>query len=83
MSKKIKKLSDEELMLLATQEFIEVAKKYRDGDLEAFEKAKYKDELAKRGMKLGVTRNLINRIFMGEFDNAAGVEVSVKQLEGK
>ena len=80
---KLKKLSNEELMLLATQEFIEVAKKYRDGDLEAFEKAKYPDELARRGLKLGITRNLIHRIFMGEFDNADGLEISVKELEGK
>lgn len=80
---KLKKLSNEELMLLATQEFIEVAKKYRDGDLEAFEKAKYPDELARRGLQLGITRNLIHRIFMGEFDNADGLEISVKELEGK
>ena len=79
----MKKLSNEELMLLATQEFIEVAKKFRDGDEKAFEKAKYPDELAKRGMKLGITRNLLHRIFTGEFDNADGLEISVKELEGK
>lgn len=80
---KLKKLSDEELMLLATQELVEMTKKFRDGDEKAFEKAKYPDELARRGMKLGITRNFIHRIFTGEFDNADGLEISVKELEGK
>lgn len=81
MSKKIKKLSDEDLMLLATQNLVEMTKKFRDGDEKAFENTKYADELAKRGIKLGITRNFINRIFSGEFDNADAVEVSVKQLK--
>ena len=72
---KNKKLSNEELMLLATSEFIQLALQYKNGDEKAFDKAKYPDILAKRGLKLGVTRDLIHRIFMGEFDNADGVEV--------
>ena len=80
---KLKKLTDEELMSLATAEFIELAKKYRDGDEKALDRAKYPDILKKRGLKLGITTNLIHRIFVGEFDNANGVEVGITKVEGK
>ncbi len=74
---KKKKLTDEELMALASAEFIELAKQYRDGDEHALDRAKYPDILKKRGLKLGITTNFIHRIFTGEFDNADGIEVSM------
>ena len=81
--KDLKNLSNQELMLLATQELVEATKKFRDGDEKAFEKVKSGDELARRGMKLGITRNFIHRIITGEFDNADGVEISIKKLKDK
>ena len=74
------KITDEELMSLATAELIQLAKQFRDGDEKALERAKYPDILAKRGLKLGITRNLIHRIFTGEFDNADGIEVTVNKV---
>lgn len=76
---KKKKLTDEELMTLATNEFIQLAKQYRDGDSTALDKAKYPDILKKRGLKLGITRNFIHRIFTGEFDNIDGIEMSIEK----
>lgn len=72
-----KNLSDKQLMTLAAAEFIELTKQYRDGDENAFEKAKYPDILEKRGMKLSITTNFIHRIFQGEFDNTNMYEVNV------
>jgi hypothetical protein len=72
-----KKLSDKELMALATSELIELTKQFRDGDEKAFEKAKYSSILKKRGLSLGVTTNFIHRIFTGEFDNADGIEIGI------
>lgn len=80
---KEKKLSDEELMALASAEFIEAAKQYRDGDLDAIKKTKYPDILKKRGLKLCVTRDLIHRIFTGEFDNADAVNVKTIKVGNK
>ena len=77
---KTKKLSDSELLTLATNEFIQLTKQFRDGDSTALDKAIYPDILKKRGLKLGITRNFIHRIFTGEFDNADGIEVSVKKV---
>jgi hypothetical protein len=83
MAKKLKNLSTEELLSLATTEFVQLALQYKNGDEHALEKTKYADELIRRGMKLGVSRDLIHRIFTGEFDNADGVEVNIKKVEGK
>ena len=80
---KEKKLSDEELMSLATSEFIQLALQYKNGDEKAFEKAKYPDILAKRGLKLGITKDFIHRIFTGEFDNADGVQVKTIKVGSK
>lgn len=77
---KSKKLTDKELAALASAEFIELAKQYRDGDEHALDRAKYPDILKKRGLKLGITTNFIHRIFTGEFDNCDGVEVKVSKV---
>lgn len=77
---KQKKLSNKKLMSLATVELIQLIKEFRDGNEKALEKAKYPDILKKRGLKLGVSTDLIHRVFTGEFDNADGVEVSVKKV---
>lgn len=76
----LKKLTDEELMSLATAEFVRLALDYKNGDEKALDRAKYPDILKKRGLKMGITRDFIHRIFTGEFDNADGVEVSVKKV---
>lgn len=76
---KEKQLSDEELMSLATVEFINLAKKFRDGDDNALNRAKYPDILKKRGLSLEITTDFIHRIFMGEFDNVDGYEVSMEK----
>lgn len=83
MGKNLENLSDEELLALATAEFIQLALKFKKGDEHAFEKTKYADEAKKRGLKVGISRDLIHRIFTGEFDNADGVEVSIGKVEGK
>lgn len=80
---KEKKLSDEELMALASAEFVEVVKQFRNGDFNAIENAKYPDILAKRGFKLAVTRDFIHRIFTGEFDNAGAVNVKTIKVGNK
>lgn len=79
---KTKKLSNQELMALASAEFIELAKQFRDGDEHALDRAKYPDILKKRGLKMGITRDFIHRIFIGEFDNCDGVEATVVKVEG-
>lgn len=78
---KTKELSDEELLTLATCEFIQIVKQYRDGDENAIYRAKYPDILKKRGLTLSINREFIHRIFTGEFDNADGVEVAVKKVD--
>lgn len=80
---KEKQLSDEELMTLATVEFINLAKKFRDGDTKALERAKYPDILKKRGLQLGITTDFIHRIFTGEFDNVDGIEAIVTPMESE
>lgn len=79
---KLKKLTNEELMSLATAEFIRLALDYKNGDEHALDRAKYPDILKKRGLKMGITRDFIHRIFIGEFDNCDGVEVKVTKAEG-
>lgn len=79
MAKKNKKLTNKELLNLATMELIELTKQFRDGDTQAFERAKFPKLLKQRGLELGVTTNFIHRIFQGEFDNADGVEIGVKE----
>ena len=74
---KLKKLSDEQLMSLATAELIQLVKDYRDGDTKAFERAKYPNELKRRGLELGITEGFIHRIFKGEFDKFDGLEIKV------
>ena len=74
---KKKKLTDEELMTLAANEFIQLAKQFRDGDDKAFDKAVYSPMLKKKGYNLGISRDFIHRIMTGEFDNADGIEVSM------
>lgn len=83
MAKKLKNLSTEELLSLATTEFIQLTLDFKNGDEHAFDRTKYADEAKKRGLKVGISRDLIHRIFTGEFDNADGVEVSIKKVEGK
>jgi len=75
-----KKLSDKQLLSLATAELIELTKQFRDGDEKALDRAKYPDILEKRGLKLGITTNFIHRIFQGEFDNADGIEVTMNKV---
>ena len=67
-------------MSLATAEFVRLALDYKNGDEKALDRAKYPDILKKRGLKMGITRDFIHRIFTGEFDNCDGVEVSVKKV---
>lgn len=74
---KKKKLTDEELMTLAANEFIQLVKQFRDGDENAFDKAVYSPMLKKKGYNLGISRDFIHRIMTGEFDNADGIEVSM------
>ena len=74
---KKKKLTDEELMTLAANEFIQLAKQFRDGDENAFDKAVYSPMLKKKGYNLGISRDFIHRIMTGEFDKADGIEVSM------
>lgn len=76
---KTKELSDEELLTLATSEFIELTKQYRDGDENALDRAKYPDLLKKRGLTFSISREFIHRIFQGEFDDV-GIEVAVKKV---
>lgn len=84
MGKKLEKLSDQELLTLATGELIESIINFRAGLTKEFEfNNKYLDEAKKRGLKVGVKRDFIHRVFTGEFDNADGVEVSIKKVEGK
>ena len=78
--KNSKKLTDEELMSLATAEFVRLALDYKNGDEHALDRAKYPDILKKRGLKLGITTNFIHRIFQGEFDNADGIEAKVTKV---
>lgn len=81
---KLKKLSDQELMAQATGELIKSIINFRDGKTKEFEiNNKYADEAKKRGLKVGISENFIHRVFQGEFDNADGVEVSIKEVEGK
>lgn len=82
MGKKLKNLSTNELLSLATTEFVQLALDFKKGDEHAFERAKYTDELARRNMKLGITRDFIHRIFTGEFDNADGVEINITEMKG-
>jgi len=77
---KEKQLSDEELMTLATVEFVELVKQYRDGDLDAIKKAKYPDILKERGLQFCYSKDLVHRIFMGEFDNIDGIEAKVTAI---
>ena len=79
---KLKRLSNEELFALAGAEFVELTKQFRDGDEHALDRAKYAGELARRGLKLSITRDFIHRIFIGEFDNCDGVEATVVKVEG-
>ena len=74
---KNKKLTDEELMTLAANEFIQLTKQFRDGDDKAFDKAVYQPMVKKRGYNLGISREFIHRIMTGEFDNADGIEVKM------
>ena len=76
---KKKKLTDEELMTLAANEFIQLVKQFRDGDENAFDKAVYSPMLKKKGYNLGISRDFIHRIMTGEFDNADGIEASIKK----
>lgn len=80
----LKKLSDQELLTLATGELIESIINFRIGKTKDFEfNDKYRQELERRNLKFGISENFIHRVFQGEFDNADGVEVNIKEVEGK
>lgn len=80
---KLKKLSDQELLTLATGELIESIINFRIGKTKTFEiNDKYFEELKKRKLEVGITRDFIHRIFQGEFDNADGFEVSITKVKG-
>lgn len=78
----MKKLTDEQLMVAALAEIIEAIKEFRNGlrtDFNSIGKAT--DEAIKRGIKLGVSENLIHRAFQGEFDNADELEFTLKEVK--
>lgn len=80
----LKKLSDQELLTLATGELIESIINFRIGKTKEFElNDKYRQELERRNLKFGISESFIHRVFQGEFDNADGVELSIKKVEGK
>ena len=60
-----------------TSDIIVPSLSYRDGDTKAFERAKYPNELKRRGLELGITEGFIHRIFKGEFDKFDGLEIKV------
>lgn len=81
---KEKELSDKELLTLATGELIESIINFRAGLTKEFEfNNKYRQELERRNLKFGISESFIHRVFQGEFDNADGVEVNIKKVEGK
>jgi hypothetical protein len=64
--KKLKKMSDDELLTLAATTAIEVIKAQRDG--KPIPDAKVMDEVKRRGLSIEISTNLILRVLAGEFD---------------
>ena len=78
---KLEKLTDDELMTLSTSVVIELIKSLRDGKKAPEETAKaINDEMRRRGLTVQVSRNFIRRVMLGEFDNADGIEVTMKKV---
>lgn len=75
---KLKRLTNEELMTLATKTAIETIKAARDG--KPIPDASVVDEAKRRGLKVAITTNFIRRVLRGEFDNADGLEVTVNKV---
>lgn len=80
---KLTELSNEELMAQATSELIKSIINFRDGKTKDLEiNDKYSKELKKRKLEVGITRDFIHRVFIGEFDNADGIEVNITKVKG-
>ena len=78
MEKELSKLTDSELMTLATKTAIETIKATRDG--KPIPDASVVDEAERRGLKVVITTNFIRRVLRGEFDNADGIEVTMNKV---
>ncbi len=83
--KKIKLLSDETLITLTAGELTEALKSLRDGKIDASElkSGPYSTECTSRGIDIRPTKNLIHRIFGGEFDHADALAVGVTKVGGE
>lgn len=77
MSKKLNKLSTNELFAGFSAEIINSVKNYRDGITSEIKKGKFAKELEKRGIEIQILESFIHRIYRGDFDNADGLEVSI------
>lgn len=75
--KDLEKLTDQELLTMATGELIKNLINYRNGKKVEIDE-RYRQEMERRMLSLGITKKFINRIIKGEFDNADALEVSIK-----
>ena len=73
----LEKLTDKELLTLATGELIKNLINYRNGKKVECNN-EFHQEMERRKLSLGITKKFINRIIKGEFDNADALEVSIK-----
>lgn len=80
--RKFKNLTDEQLLGKATVELIEAIKEFRDGKRTDFSNVgPCNNEVKRRGLSVGISENLIHRVYTGEFDHADGVAVGVSKME--
>lgn len=78
--KDLEKLTDKELLTLATGELIKNLINYRNGKKVDIDE-RYRQEMERRMLSIGITKKFINRIIKGEFDNADGLEVSINKVK--
>lgn len=74
---KLEKLTDKELLTMATGELIKNLINLRDGKKVEIDDT-FRQELERRKLSIGITKGFINRVIKGEFDNADALEVSIK-----
>lgn len=78
----LKKLSDQELLTLATGELIESIINFRAGLTKDFEfNDKYRQEFERRNLKFGISESFIHRVFQGEFDKADAIEIGITKAK--
>ncbi len=78
--KDLEKLTDKELLTLATGELIKNLINYRNGKKVEIDDT-FRQELERRKLNIGITKGFINRVIKGEFDNADGLEVSINKVK--